>query len=42
MKKENKGWRLDYFIVSQSIVPLLKKIQVKKDINCSDHVPLIS
>ena len=41
MKKENNGWRLDYFIVSQDIIPLVEDIQVKKEINASDHVPLI-
>ena len=41
MKKENKGWRLDYFVVSKSLINIIEDVQVRKDEDCSDHVPLI-
>lgn len=41
MKKEGLGWRLDYFVVSKQIMPLIQDIKIKKEIGCSDHVPLV-
>jgi len=40
-KKNGNGWRLDYFIVSKPIVPLINDIQIRRDTECSDHVPLV-
>ena len=41
MKKENKGWRLDYFMVSKNLINIIDDVQIRKDKSCSDHVPLI-
>eukprot|EP00484_Ammonia_sp_Unknown_P022942 CAMPEP_0197035000 /NCGR_PEP_ID=MMETSP1384-20130603/12907_1 /TAXON_ID=29189 /ORGANISM="Ammonia sp." /LENGTH=360 /DNA_ID=CAMNT_0042464987 /DNA_START=135 /DNA_END=1217 /DNA_ORIENTATION=- len=41
MKKENKGWRLDYFMVSKSLINIVDDVQIRKEKACSDHVPLI-
>jgi len=34
------GWRLDYFVASQAIVPLLPQVFVRDKVYGSDHVPL--
>ena len=41
MKDQNKGWRLDYFIVSKQIINIIDDIQIRRDKSCSDHVPLV-
>jgi len=41
MKAKDKGWRLDYFIVSPSVLPHVKSIEIRKEEDMSDHVPLI-
>jgi len=35
------GWRLDYYIVSQSILPSIKATAIRKHIMGSDHAPIV-
>lgn len=37
----NKGWRIDYHIVSKSMLNKLKKSLILSDINHSDHCPIL-
>ncbi|KAG5404602.1 hypothetical protein IGI04_010721 [Brassica rapa subsp. trilocularis] len=39
-RKTNKGWRLDYFLVSESIVANVHDSYILPDINGSDHCPI--
>ena len=41
MKQENKGWRLDYFMVSKNLINIIDDVEIRKSKSCSDHVPLI-
>lgn len=40
-KEKKKGWRLDYFLVSESLRERLLRVEVKQDFVGSDHYPLI-
>jgi len=39
-RAENKGWRLDYFVVSESIFPSVVDCGAQKNVMGSDHCPL--
>ncbi len=39
-RDNNAGWRIDYFIVSQALVPRLKKAAIHQEIYGSDHCPV--
>lgn len=39
-RNRNIGWRIDYFVVSEEIVSLLKKHTIHDDIFGSDHCPI--
>jgi len=39
-REKNAGWRIDYFLVSQSLNPSLKAAVIYKDIFGSDHCPI--
>jgi len=39
-KEKNIGWRIDYFLISQSLLPNLKEAFILKDIEGSDHCPI--
>ncbi|XP_066312760.1 DNA-(apurinic or apyrimidinic site) endonuclease, chloroplastic-like [Miscanthus floridulus] len=39
-RKTNKGWRLDYFLVSESIAEKVHDSYILPDISASDHSPL--
>jgi exodeoxyribonuclease III len=39
-RKENKGWRLDYFVVSNSFFPAVVNSEMLPDVMGSDHCPL--
>ena len=39
-KEKNIGWRIDYFLISQSLLPDLKEAFILKDIEGSDHCPI--
>ncbi len=39
-RKRNIGWRIDYFCISKSLKPKLKKAWILKDVQGSDHCPV--
>jgi exodeoxyribonuclease III len=39
-RKNNTGWRLDYFLVSEALVPLIKDVTIHSDVLGSDHCPV--
>ena len=39
-RERNVGWRIDYFVLSDSAVPRLKDVVIRDDIFGSDHCPL--
>ena len=39
-RKNNAGWRIDYFCVSTSLAPKLKKAEILSDVYGSDHCPV--
>lgn len=41
MKVKNKGWRLDYFIVSPDVVHAVSGIKLDSQQAYSDHAPLL-
>lgn len=39
-RASNKGWRLDYAIVSSALVPRVQNVYMRPDIDGSDHCPV--
>ncbi|WP_224483440.1 exodeoxyribonuclease III [Robertkochia aurantiaca] len=39
-RKKNIGWRLDYFLVSESLIDKVKNIEILSEIKGSDHCPV--
>jgi exodeoxyribonuclease-3 len=39
-KSKNVGWRIDYFLVSESFLPSLKDAFILEEIPGSDHCPV--
>lgn len=39
-RERNVGWRIDYFLVSEEIVPLLKYARIHPEVMGSDHCPV--
>ncbi len=39
-RSRNVGWRIDYFLLSQSLRPRLKKAYIRPEIQGSDHCPV--
>lgn len=39
-RKNNVGWRIDYFFISKNLLPKLKDAFILGDINGSDHCPV--
>lgn len=39
-RKNNAGWRIDYFIVSQRLLPRVKDQIIHADVTGSDHCPV--
>lgn len=39
-KKANTGWRLDYFFISEDLLPNLKDATIYRDVEGSDHCPI--
>ena len=37
---ENRGWRLDYFLISETLMPMVQNITHHTDILGSDHCPI--
>lgn len=40
LRKQNKGWRIDYFLVAKSLINNVKNCEIHKDIFGSDHCPI--
>lgn len=40
-RPRNKGWRIDYFCVSNRLVPQMKKMEMLQNVKGSDHCPLL-
>ena len=40
MRKNNKGWRIDYFLVSQEIAEKVRACEIHAEIMGSDHCPI--
>ena len=40
-RQRNKGWRIDYFIVSDGLANSITKLELLQDIKGSDHCPLL-
>ena len=38
-RANNVGWRIDYFLVSESLMPHVEKAEIYKEYGGSDHVP---
>jgi len=34
------GWRLDYFLISESLVPMVREVVIHQDVFGSDHCPV--
>jgi exodeoxyribonuclease-3 len=39
-RSENRGWRIDYFLVSKSLLKKVKSCEIRADISGSDHAPV--
>ena len=39
-RERNVGWRLDYFLISESLVPKVKDVVIHNEIYGSDHCPV--
>jgi exodeoxyribonuclease-3 len=39
-RAKNKGWRIDYFLISESIIDKVKKSEILTEIKGSDHAPV--
>ena len=40
-RAKNKGWRIDYCMVSESVRPMLKEARILGDVVHSDHCPML-
>jgi len=40
-RQKNVGWRIDYFLVSKSLIPSVRRADLLNDVMGSDHCPLI-
>uniref|UniRef100_UPI0035A64B71 endonuclease/exonuclease/phosphatase family protein n=1 Tax=uncultured Fusobacterium sp. TaxID=159267 RepID=UPI0035A64B71 len=40
-RKNNAGWRIDYFLVSERLKDSLENAEIHKDILGSDHCPVV-
>ena len=40
VRERNVGWRIDYFLVSKSLRPRLKRAFIRADVEGSDHCPV--
>ncbi len=39
-REKNAGWRIDYFLVSDALVPMLRSASIRSEIFGSDHCPV--
>ena len=42
MRQRNIGWRLDYFLASQSIFDVVRSCVVQREVGTSDHAPVVA
>lgn len=40
-RKNNTGWRIDYFLVNESLVPKIASTEILSDVYGSDHCPIV-
>ena len=40
-RERNKGWRIDYHLITPELKPQLKNAQILKDVTHSDHCPIL-
>ncbi|KAG7378445.1 DNA-(apurinic or apyrimidinic site) lyase [Phytophthora pseudosyringae] len=40
MRAKNKGWRLDYFVVSEALMPNVRSSFIRQSVVGSDHLPI--
>lgn len=40
-RSRNAGWRIDYFLISQDLLPHLKRAEILSDVMGSDHCPVL-
>ncbi|SFR48785.1 exodeoxyribonuclease-3 [Robiginitalea myxolifaciens] len=40
-RQKNIGWRIDYFLVSEELLPRVKGISIHKELEGSDHCPVV-
>lgn len=40
-RQRNKGWRIDYFIVSERLGPRINRVEMHQKVTGSDHCPLL-
>ena len=40
MRKNNKGWRIDYFLINQTLVEKVLACNILPEITGSDHCPI--
>ena len=41
VRERNIGWRIDYFVVSERLVPILKEATIHHEVLGSDHCPIL-
>ena len=39
-REKNAGWRIDYFLISEDLLPNMKNAEILTDIYGSDHCPV--
>jgi exodeoxyribonuclease-3 len=39
-RKRGIGWRLDYFLVSENLLPCVKDVVIHNEVMGSDHCPV--
>ena len=40
-RQRNKGWRIDYHMISEKLLPRLKRVAILSDAKHSDHCPIL-
>ena len=39
-RAQNNGWRLDYFLISAALLPMVKDVETYPEVPGSDHCPV--